>query len=391
MDPGNWATDIAGGSAFGYSLLSVILISNLLAVLFQSLSARLGIATGLDLAQACRHHYPKPVNIALWLLCEIAIVACDVAEIIGTAIALKLLFGLPLLPGICLTVFDTLIVLMLQNRGFRYLEAAIIALMLIIAGCFFNEIAMAKPEWSALFAGYVPRMEIVHNPEMLLIAIGILGATVMPHNLYLHSAIVQTRAYGETSQAKREAIKFSTIDAVVALTLALFVNSAILIMGAAVFHASGQTSIGSIEEAHRLLAPLLGTTLAGTLFALALLASGQNSTITATMAGQIVMEGFMNIRLKPWLRRLVTRTAALIPSLLVCGYYGEQATGMLLVLSQVVLSLQLPFAVVPLVQFTSSRLMGPYRPSLPGRVTAWCAAVLVIALNVKLLTGFLPG
>jgi manganese transport protein len=314
-----------------------------------------------------------------------------VAEIIGTAIALKLLFGLPLVPGICLTVFDTLIVLMLQNRGFRYLEAAIIGLMTIVFACFAVEIAMAKPEISALLGGYVPRLEIVRNPDMLLIAIGILGATVMPHNLYLHSAIVQTRAVADTPQAKREAIKFSTLDAVVALTLALFVNSAILIMGAAVFHAHGQTGIGSIEEAHRLLTPLLGTTLAGTLFALALLASGQNSTITATMAGQIVMEGFMQIRLKPWLRRLITRTAALIPSLAVCAMYGEQATGMLLVLSQVVLSLQLPFAVVPLVQFTGSRLMGPYRPALPWRIASWCAAALVVALNVKLLTGFFPG
>lgn len=389
MDPGNWATDIAGGSAFGYTLLSVILLSNLMAILLQSLSARLGIATGLDLAQACRRQYPKPVSMSLWVLCEIAICACDLAEIIGTAIALQLLFGMPLLLGICLTVLDTMVILFLQSRGFRYLEAFVLALMLVIAGCFITQIIMVQPEWLPLLAGYIPSTQVITNPAMLYIAIGILGATVMPHNLYLHSSIVQTRRYGTTSAEKREAIRFATIDSTVALSLALLINSAILIMGAAVFHRHGLTEVAEIQEAHQLLTPLLGTSLASTLFALALLASGQNSTITATLAGQIVMEGFVQIRLKPWLRRLLTRLIALIPAVVVCAFYGEDQTGQLLILSQVVLSLQLPFAVVPLVQFTRNRkLMGEHRISLLLAIISWFVAVLIICLNFKLLIDF---
>jgi manganese transport protein len=392
MDPGNWATDIAGGSAFGYTLLSVILLSNLMAILLQSLSARLGIATGLDLAQACRRNYPKPVAFVLWVLCEIAICACDLAEIIGTAIALNLLFGMPLIFGISLTVLDTIIILALQSRGFRYLEAFIIALMTIIAGCFIAQIMMAQPDFSAVLQGYVPTTEIVMNPAMLYIAIGILGATVMPHNLYLHSSIVQTRDFGESTAHKREAIKFATIDSTVALSLALFINSAILIMGAAVFHENGMNNITEIQEAHKLFTPMLGTSLASTLFALALLASGQNSTITATLAGQIVMEGFLQIRLKPWLRRLITRMLALIPAFIVCLMYGASGTAQLLILSQVILSMQLPFAVIPLVQFTSSKkLMGPFKIKLPTIILAWLISAVIVTLNIKLLFDFFTG
>ncbi len=392
MDPGNWATDIAGGSAFGYTLLSVILLSNLMAILLQSLTARLGIVSGMDLAQACRRQYPKPVSFALWVLCEIAICACDLAEIIGTAIALNLLFGIPLLFGICLTVLDTLIILMLQSRGFRYLEAFIIALMIIIAGCFIVQLAMAQPVIGDVLRGYIPSAEIVKNPAMLYIAIGILGATVMPHNLYLHSSIVQTRAYGETMPEKREAVKFATIDSTVALMIALFINSAILIMGAAVFHTNGMTEVAEIQEAHKLLTPLLGTSLAATLFAVALLASGQNSTITATLAGQIVMEGFLQIRLPAWLRRLITRLIALIPAVTVCALYGESGTAQLLILSQVILSLQLPFAVIPLIHFVSNRkLMGEMKVNKPILALSCFVAAVIVCLNVKLLFDFFTG
>ncbi len=392
MDPGNWATDIAGGSAFGYTLLSVILISNLMAILLQALSARLGIATGMDLAQACRRQYPKPIAFGLWVLCEIAICACDLAEIIGTAIALNLLFGLPLMIGICLTVLDTFLILYLQSRGFRYLEAFIIALMVIIAGCFAIEMAMAQPALGEVLKGYLPSAEIIQNPMMLYIAIGILGATVMPHNLYLHSAIVQSRNFGDKPQDKREAIKFATIDSTVALSIALFINSAILIMGAAVFHKAGMTEVAEIQEAHKLLAPMLGTGLASTLFALALLASGQNSTVTATLAGQIVMEGFLQIRLPPWARRLITRLLALIPAVIVCWLYGESGTAKLLVLSQVVLSMQLPFAVIPLVMFTgNAKLMGPFRTGLAVKILAWAVALIIVGLNLKLLAEFGAG
>lgn len=392
MDPGNWATDIAGGSAFGYTLLSVILISNFMAILLQSLCVRLGVATGLDLAQACRRQYPKPVSFVLWLLCEIAICACDLAEIIGTAIALNLLFGLPLLPGVCLTALDTFLILFLQTRGFRYLEAFILALMLIITGCFAVEIFLAQPELSAVLQGYIPSMEIISNPQMLYIAIGILGATVMPHNLYLHSSIVQTRDFGTDAPAKREAIKFATIDSTVALMLALFINSAILILGAATFHTAGMTEVAEIQEAHKLLAPMLGAGFASTLFAVALLASGQNSTVTATLAGQIVMEGFLNIRLAPWLRRLITRLIALVPAAIVAGLYGESGTAKLLVLSQVILSLQLPFAVIPLVQFTrSQKLMGNFRIGVPMLSLACLVSAIIVTLNVKLLIDFFSG
>lgn len=392
MDPGNWATDIMGGSAFGYTLLCVILISNLMAILLQALSARLGIVAGLDLAQACRRHYPKPVNFVLWILCEIAICACDLAEIIGTAIALQLLFGIPLLYGICLTSVNTILILYLQAKGFRYLEAFIFALMVLITGCFAIEIALADPDWLALFAGYIPNPEVIRNPAMLYVAIGILGATVMPHNLYLHSSIVQTRRFGTDSAQKREAIKFATIDSTVALSLALFINSAILIMAAAVFHKQGMTEVAEIQEAHALLSPLLGASAASFLFALALLASGQNSTITATLAGQIVMEGFVQIRLRPWLRRLITRLLALIPAVIVCAMYGESGTAQLLVLSQVILSMQLPFAVIPLIQFTCSRkIMGEFRTSLPIALLAWLVAAVIVSLNIKLLVDFFWG
>jgi manganese transport protein len=389
MDPGNWATDIAGGSAFGYSLLSVVLISNFMAILLQALSVRLGIATGLDLAQACRRNYPKPVSFVLWVLCEIAICACDLAEIIGTAIALQLLFGVPLLLGICLTALDTLVILFLQSRGFRYLEAFIMALLVIIAGCFGVEMALSQPEIGPVLRGYIPSTEIITNPAMLYIAIGILGATVMPHNLYLHSAIVKTRNYGEDDTSRREAIKFATIDSTMALMLALLINSAILIMAAATFHTKGMTGVAEIQEAHQLLTPMLGTAMASTLFALALLASGQNSTITATLAGQIVMEGFLELRIAPWARRLITRLIAIVPAIIVCALYGTAGTAKLLILSQVVLSLQLPFAVIPLVQFTANKkLMGGFVTGRFIAVLAWAVAAVIVALNLKLLFEF---
>jgi len=386
MDPGNWATDLAGGSAFGYTLLSVILLSNIMAIVLQALAAKLGIVTGRDLAQACRDHYSRPVGIALWLLCELAIVACDLAEVIGTAIALQLLFGLPLVWGVCLTAFDVLLILFLQQRGFRLLEAFIIALLIVIAACFAYELFLSKPEWGAVLGGYVPKAEVVANPAMLYIAIGILGATVMPHNLYLHSAIVQTRAFDRTPQGRREAVKFATIDSSVALMLALFINSAILILAASAFHVAGRTDVAEIQDAYQLLTPALGVAAASTLFAVALLASGQNSTITATLAGQIVMEGFLAIRLPPWLRRLVTRMLAIIPAVTVAILYGESGTAKLLVLSQVVLSMQLPFAVIPLVYFTSDRAkMGEFANPAWLRIAAWTIAAVIVMLNVKLL------
>lgn len=387
MDPGNWATDIAGGSAFGYTLLSVILLSNFMAILLQALAAKLGIVTGRDLAQACRDSYSKPVGLLLWIACEIAIVACDLAEVIGTAIALQLLFGIPLVWGVCLTALDVLLILLLQQRGFRYLEAFIIALLAIIALCFTVELALAQPAIGAVLAGYVPSSEVVTNPAMLYIAIGILGATVMPHNLYLHSAIVQTRAFERTEGGKREAIKFATIDSSVALMLALFINSAILILAAATFHTAGRTDVAEIQQAHELLAPMLGAAAASTLFAVALLASGQNSTVTATLAGQIVMEGFLAIRLKPWLRRLITRLIAIVPAVSVAALYGESGTAKLLVLSQVVLSMQLPFAVIPLVAFTSDRAkMGAFANPRWLKLAAWTIAAVIVGLNLKLLS-----
>jgi manganese transport protein len=386
MDPGNWATDLAGGARYGYTLLSVILISNLMAILLQALAVRLGIGSGRDLAQACRDSYSKPVTIALWIVCEIAIAACDLAEVIGAAIALNLLFGLPLMWGVLLTAADVFIVLYLQNKGFRYVEALVVGLIVVIAVSFAIEIWWAAPNPSDILAGFVPRPEIVTNPEMLYIAIGILGATVMPHNLYLHSSIVQTRRYLDTLASKTEAIRFATIDSSVALMSALFINAAILIVAAAVFHGTEYESVADISDAYKLLSPLLGTTAAGVLFAVALLCSGQNATLTGTLAGQIVMEGFVNIRLRPWLRRLITRLVAIIPAVIVVGLYGERGTGALLILSQVILSLQLPFAVFPLVSFTSDpRKMGDLVSPRWIRVLAWTVAGIIAALNVILL------
>ena len=385
MDPGNWATDLAGGARYGYTLLSVILISNLMAILLQALAVRLGIASGRDLAQACRDSYSRPTTIFLWVLCEIAIAACDLAEVIGAAIALNLLFGLPLIWGVWVTALDVLIVLFLQHRGFRYVEALVVALIVAIAASFAIEIWWAAPSMQDVALGFIPRSQILSDPAMLYIAIGILGATVMPHNLYLHSSIVQTRRYVDTLASKKEAIRFATIDSSVALMSALFINAAILIVSAAVFHGTQYEFVADIGDAYKLLSPLLGTTAAGVLFAVALLCSGQNATLTGTLAGQIVMEGFVNIRLRPWLRRLITRLLAIIPAVIVVSLYGERGTGSLLVLSQVILSLQLSFAVIPLVRFTSDRQkMGALVAPRWMRLLAWPTAVIIAALNVYL-------
>jgi manganese transport protein len=392
MDPGNWATDIAGGSRFGYTLLSVILLSNLMAVLLQGLASKLGIVTGRDLAQACRDHYSRPVSVALWALCEVAIAACDLAEVIGSAIALHLLFGIPLTWGILITAVDVLLLLALQRRGFRVLEALVIVLIATIGACFLFELVISRPELGAVAKGFVPTTEIVRNPEMLYIAIGILGATVMPHNLYLHSSIVQTRRYEETAQGKRDAVRFAFVDSTIALTTALFINAAILIVAGATFHTTGNTEVAEIQDAYKLLTPLLGVTGASTVFALALLASGQNSTLTGTLAGQIVMEGFLDLRLRPWVRRTITRAIAIIPAVIVSVLYGERGTNSLLILSQVILSLQLSFAVFPLVQFTSDRAkMGEFVN--PGwlKVLAYVVAILIAALNVWLLVQTFAG
>jgi manganese transport protein len=386
MDPGNWATDLAAGARFNYALLSVIMISNLMAILLQSLSLKLGIVTGRDLAQACRDYYSRPVSICLWILCEIAIAACDLAEVIGSAIALNLLFGLPLAWGVCLTGLDVLAVLYLQQKGFRYIEALVIALIGVIGVCFAVEIFLSRPGASAIVAGFVPSPDILRNPEMLYIAISILGATVMPHNLYLHSSIVQTRKYQATHEGMKEAIKFATLDSTIALMFALFINAAILIVSAATFHHTGNQNVAEIQDAYKLLSPLLGTTLASVLFAIALLCSGQNSTLTGTLAGQIVMEGFLNIRLRPWLRRLITRLLAIIPAIICVILYGESGTTKLLNISQVILSLQLSFAVFPLVQFTSQKSkMGEFANSLWLKSLAWVVALLIGFLNIWLL------
>jgi len=386
MDPGNWATDLAGGSAFGYRLLSVILISNLMAILLQSLCAKLGIVTGRDLAQACRDHYSRPVSVVLWLLCEVAICACDLAEVIGSAIALNLLFKIPLVWGVCITALDVLAVMYLQNKGFRYIEALVVTLILTIGGCFLAEIIFSRPNVAEVLAGFVPRFEIIKNTEMLYVAIGILGATVMPHNLYLHSSIVQTRKYEQNAEGKAEAIKFATIDSTVALMFALFINGAILVVSAATFHTRGQHDVAEIQDAYKLLSPMLSVPLASALFAIALLASGQNSTLTGTLAGQIVMEGFLNIRLRPWLRRLITRLIAIIPAVICTALYGESGTAKLLVLSQVILSMQLSFAVIPLVMFTSNRAkMGEFVSPLWIKILAWLTAGIIVLLNVKYL------
>ncbi|MBB5753593.1 Nramp family divalent metal transporter [Prosthecomicrobium pneumaticum] len=392
MDPGNWATDIAGGSKFGYTLLAVILVSNLMAILLQALAARLGIATGRDLAQACRAHYGPAVNLALYVACELAIIACDLAEVIGTAIALNLLFGIPLLAGVLITALDAFLLLLLIHRGFRYLEAFVIALLTVIAVCFGVQIVAAAPPVAAILAGFVPSPEILTNPDMLYIAMGIIGATVMPHNLYLHSSIVQTRAYERNDEGRRAAIRFATIDSTIALMLALFVNAAILIVAAATFHAAGRTDVEEIEQAYLLLSPLIGLGIASTLFGIALLASGINSTITATLAGQIVMEGFLRLRLPPVARRLITRGLAIIPVVVVAWLYGESGTAKLLVLSQVVLSMQLPFAVIPLVRFVTDRSkMGGFVVSKPVAIAAWAVAAVLVALNIKLLFDTFAG
>ncbi len=389
MDPGNWATSIAGGSEFGYTLLAAILLSSLMAILLQALCARFAIATGRDLAQACRDNYPKPVSFILWVLAELAIIATDLAEVIGTAIGLQLLFGIPLIWGVVITAFDVFLILWLQSKGFRYLEAFIAALILIIAGCFIGQLLLAQPPIAAIFSGFFPSSEIVTDKRMLFLALGILGATVMPHNLYLHTGIVQTRAYKLDEAGKKDAIKMATIDSTLALGLALFVNASILILAAAVFFANGQGVIEDIRDAHALLAPLLGAAIAPILFAVALLASGLASTVTATMAGQIVMEGFLRLKLPLYARRLVTRGTAIIPAVIMISLFGEKGATELLILSQVILSLQLPFAVVPLVMFSmDKRKMGAFKAPNWVLALAILIALLVIVLNIKLLVDF---
>ncbi|MCE9609516.1 MAG: Nramp family divalent metal transporter [Chthoniobacter sp.] len=389
MDPGNWATDLAGGAKYGYTLLSVILISNLMAILLQHLCVKLGVVAGRDLAQACRDHYSKPVAVVLWVLCELAIAACDLAEVVGSAIGLQLLFGIPLVWGCVITVLDVLIVLFLQNKGFRYVEALVITLILTIGGCFLAELIFARPDLAGIAHGFIPSAEILRNREMLFVAIGILGATVMPHNLYLHSSIVQTRNFERTPVGKAEAIKFATIDSTFALMFALFINGGILILAAAAFHFTGHQDVAEIQDAYQLLTPTLGVGVASTLFALALLASGQNSTLTGTLAGQIVMEGFLQIRLAPWLRRLITRAIAVVPAVCVIGWFGEGKTTDLLIWSQVILSMQLGFAVVPLLLFTNNRAkMGPFANPLWIKLLAGATAVIIIVLNLKLLFDF---
>jgi manganese transport protein len=393
MDPGNWATDLAGGAQFGYTLLSVIMISNFMAILLQHLSAKLGIATGRDLAQSCRDHYSTPTVWVLWILCEIAIAACDLAEVVGSAIALQLLFGIPLVWGCIITAADVLAVLFLQSKGFRYIEALVITLIATIGGCFAAELFWSKPGVAGILLGFIPSTHIITNQDMLYVSIGIIGATVMPHNLYLHSSIVQTRKYVQDAGGKREAIKFATIDSTMALMFALFINGAILILAAAAFHWSGHQEVASIQDAYKLLSPMLGVGVASILFAVALLASGQNSTLTGTLAGQIVMEGFVNIRLRPWLRRLITRAIAIIPAVIVIGYFGESKTTQLLVASQVVLSMQLGFAVWPLMRFTGSKTkMGEFVNPVWIKILGWLTTAIIIVLNAKLLFDtFMPA
>jgi len=391
MDPGNWATDLAGGSRFGYALLSVILISNLMAVLLQGLASKLGVVTGRDLAQACRDHYSTPVVWMLWVLCEIAIAACDLAEVIGSAIALNLLFGIPLPVGVAITALDVLLLLYLQNKGVRVLEALVITLIASVGACFAFELFLARPDVGGILRGFVPTGDLLVDREKLYIAIGILGATVMPHNLYLHSSIVQTRKYDENAAGKREAVRYAFVDSTIALSFALFINAAILIVAAATFHTSGHAEVAEIQDAYKLLTPLLGAG-ASAAFALALLASGQNSTLTGTLAGQIVMEGFLNIRIRPWLRRLITRLIAIVPAVIVAIVGGESGTAQLLILSQVILSLQLSFAVFPLVMFTSSKLkMGEFVNPTWLKLLAYLVATVIAGLNVWLLFQTVQG
>jgi len=392
MDPGNWATSIAGGAQFGYTLLVIALMSNIMAIILQSLCARLAIASGRDLAQACRDAFPKPVAWILWLFAEIAIIATDIAEVVGTAIGLNLLFGIPLEIGVVITALDVFLILYLQKLGFRWIEAFIIVLLGVIAVCFAVQIAMADPEWGAVIKGFAPTTEIITNPAMLYLALGIIGATVMPHNLYLHSGVVQTRAYGRSDPEKREALKFATIDSTVALMFALLVNASILILAAATFNKTGNAQVAELGDAHSMLAPLLGSMLAPKLFAIALLCCGLNSTVTATLAGQIVMEGFLRIKLPPWLRRLITRMFAIIPAAAVTILYGESGTGMLLILSQVILAFQLPFAIVPLVMFTRDRAkMGALVAPAWLTVVSAVIAAIIIALNMKMLYDIASG
>ncbi len=389
MDPGNWATSLAGGSKFGYALLSVALLSNAMAIVLQSLCTRLGVGAGRDLAQACRDSFPRWISLPLWLSAEIAITATDLAEVIGTAIGLNLLFHIPLSIGVILTAADVFLILALQAFGFRWIEAFVVAMLGVIAACFAIQIALADPDWGAVLGGFVPTPDILENREMLYLALGILGATVMPHNLYLHSGLVQTRYVGESARDKHEAIKFATIDSSIALCLALTINASILILAAATFYRVGKIDVAELDQAHAFLAPLLGSALAPTLFAIALVCCGLNSTITATLSGQIVMEGFLNWRIAPWLRRLVTRMIAILPAIVVTLWAGEKATGQLLILSQVVLSLQLPLAVVPLVMFTASRRkMGQFVAPRWLSALAILTAALIIALNAKLVWDF---
>ncbi|MBP7571214.1 MAG: Nramp family divalent metal transporter [Acidobacteria bacterium] len=392
MDPGNWATDLAGGARYGYRLLSVIFISNLLAILLQALAARLGIASGRDLAQACRDRYPRWAAVSLWVLAEVAIAATDLAEVIGSAIALHLLFGLPMALGVCLTSLDVLVVLYLQHHRFRYVEALVVLLIAGIGGAFALELYFSKPDPLQVLGGFMPAPELLRDREMLYLAVGILGATVMPHNLYLHSSIVQTRKYGDSEASRAEAASFATLDSTVALTSALFINGAILIVAAATFHGTGYEDVADLSDAYKLLAPLLGTSLAATLFAVALLFAGQNATLTGTLAGQIVMEGFLNLRLRPWLRRLVTRLIAIVPALATVIAYGDRGAGELLILSQVILSLQLPFAIFPLVAFAGDRrIMGKMAIGRGLKLLAWPAAVVIAGLNVWLLAQVVAG
>jgi len=386
MDPGNWATDIAGGARYGYALLSVVFASNLLAILLQSLAARLGIASGRDLAQACRDRFSRRTTLLLWGLAEIAIAATDLAEVIGSAIALNLLFGLPMVVGVCLTSLDVLIVLYLQHHKFRYVEGLVVLLIAGIGAAFAAELFFSKPDLAAVARGFLPTSQLFTDREMLYLAVGIVGATVMPHNLYLHSSIVQTRKYGDSKESRREAVSFAVLDSTVALSSALFINGAILVVSAAAFHGTGYEGVADISDAYKLLAPLLGTTLASTFFALGLLFSGQNATLTGTLAGQIVMEGFLNLRMRPWLRRLLTRGVAIVPALITVAFYGERASGSLLIFSQVILSLQLPFAVIPLILFASDRRrMGQLAIGRWTKAIAWSCAALITVLNVWLL------
>ena len=386
MDPGNWATDLAGGAKFGYALIWVILLSNLMAIFLQTLCVRLGVASGRDLAQACRDRYSKPVSVVLWVLCEIAIIACDLAEVIGSAVALNLLFGLPLVAGVLITGFDVMLLLAAMHFGFRKIEAIVLTLVATVAVCFGLQLVLAQPEWGPLMKGMlVPTMP---NHEAFYIALGILGATVMPHNLYLHTALVQTRDIGSSVDNKRRAIHYNTVDTAVALGAAFFVNAAILVVAAAVFHRSGNYDVSELQEAHRLLAPLLGAPIASTAFAVALLASGQSSTVTGTLAGQIVMEGFLHIRIRPWLRRLITRLLAIIPAIILITASGGKNTVDLLVFSQVVLSMQLSFAIFPLMAFTSNKeMMGEFANPLWVKVVGYSICTLIASLNLWLLFG----